>query len=80
MRVSSNGGIAEPITTLTEGQGFHSAPTFYPNGEAVLFSLVSTSVDDAQLAVVLLSTGDRRLLGRNNPVPLRGSWLALFPR
>ncbi len=62
VRVSSHGGILEPITTLAEGEVVDE-PAFVPNGEAVLFTLWSRSLDDARLAVVSLSTGERRLLG-----------------
>ena len=61
--VSSDGGIPEPITELAEGELSHDWPAFVPSGEAVLFTLGSNSLDDARLAVVLLSTGERRLLG-----------------
>jgi serine/threonine-protein kinase len=63
MRVSSDGGIAEPVTTLAEGEGSHNFPVFAPNGETVLFTLFSSSLGNARLAAVSLSTGKRRLLG-----------------
>ena len=44
MRVSSDGGIPEPVTTLAEGEGSHDHPVFTPNGEAVLFTLSSSSL------------------------------------
>ncbi|TDI44184.1 MAG: serine/threonine-protein kinase, partial [Acidobacteria bacterium] len=46
MRVSSDGGIPEPITTLAAGELGHTGPTFVPNGEAVLFSVTSSSPID----------------------------------
>ena len=63
MRVSADGGIPEPITTLEEGELSHNNPAFVPNGEAVLFTVSPNILDDSRLAVVSLSTGDRRFLG-----------------
>ena len=63
MRVSSDGGIAEPVTTRAEGEASHYFPVFAPNGETVLFTLFSSSLGNARLAAVSLSTGKRRLLG-----------------
>ena len=66
MRVSSAGGVPEPLTTLEDGDGVevrHDEPAFLSNGTAVLFHIWSGSQDTAQLAVVSLQTGETRLLG-----------------
>ena len=63
MRVSSAGGISEPVTAIEEGEERHDGPAFLPNGKAVLFHVWSGSLDTAQLAAVSLQTGERRLLG-----------------
>ena len=63
MRVSSVGGIPEPVTTVEEGESRHDEPAFLPNGQAVLFHVWSESLTTAQLTAVDLQTGERRLLG-----------------
>ena len=63
MRVSSAGGIPEPVTTVEEGESRHDEPAFLPNGQGVLFHVWSESMTTAQLAAVDLRTGERRLLG-----------------
>ena len=63
LRVSSAGGIPEPVTTVEEGESRHDEPAFLPAGQGVLFHVWSESMTTAQLAVVDLRTGERRLLG-----------------
>ena len=63
MRVSSDGGTPEPVTALAEGEQAHSDIDFARNGEVVLFTSWSNSLDDARLAAVTLSTEELRLLG-----------------
>ena len=63
MRVSSAGGIPEPVTTVEEGESRHDEPAFLPDGQGVLFHVWSESTTTAQLAAVDLRSGERRLLG-----------------
>ncbi|GMR22360.1 MAG: hypothetical protein BMS9Abin37_0705 [Acidobacteriota bacterium] len=63
MRVSSDGGIPEPIAALAEGEQAHADVDFTPNGEVVLFTSWTSSLDDARLAALTLSTGELRLVG-----------------
>ena len=62
-RVSSTGGDVEPLTELQSGETFHDEPAFLPDGDAVLFTVSSGSLDTAQIAVVSLETGQRKMLG-----------------
>ena len=61
-RVSANGGEPEPITMLAEGEASHRYPDILPSGEAVLFTVLSRSLDTGRIAVVSLETGERRTL------------------
>ena len=61
--VPSTGGDPEPLTTIEEEAQNHREPTFLPNGKAVLFTIFRGSLDTAQLAAVILETGEIRLLG-----------------
>ncbi len=63
MRVSSDGGTPEPITTLTEGESIHGELTFLPNGEEMIFAVWSGSLSTTRLEVLSLSTGKGRPLG-----------------
>ena len=63
MRVSSDGGTPESITTLAEGELIHDESTFLPNGEEMIFAVRSGSLSTARLEVLSLATGERRLLG-----------------
>ena len=47
MRVSSAGGIPEPVTTVEEGESRHDEPSFLPNGQGVLFHVWSESMTTA---------------------------------
>ena len=60
MKVSANGGTAEPNTTLREGDEGHWWPQFLPGGKALVFTLVTR--DGHQPAVLTLETGDYRVL------------------
>jgi serine/threonine-protein kinase len=68
MRVSAAGG---PLTVLTrpdraQGEGDHFWPEMLPGGRAVLFTITSLTggLDAAQVAVLDLPTGTRRILVR----------------
>ena len=64
MKVSAAGGVAEPVTTVDADQGEvgHWWPDVLPDGNAVLFTVWSTSLDDARIAVQSLDTGEQRML------------------
>ena len=60
MQVASTGGVAEPVTTLAEGESDHRQPALLPGGTALLFAVASDS--ESNIAVKSLETGERRLL------------------
>ena len=64
--VPAAGGEAQALTTLNaaEGEVRHSAPHILPGGKAVLFTVLSKTgaMDDAAIAVLSLSSGERRVL------------------
>ena len=62
-RVSSTGGDPEIVTTLGEGEAYHTEPAFLPEGDAVAFTVFRGVLDTAQLEVVSLETGERTELG-----------------
>ena len=62
MQVASTGGVAEPVTTLEEGEIDHRQPSLLPGGTALLLT-VATSIQSANtIAVKSLETGERRAL------------------
>ncbi len=64
MRVSANGGPAELLVEIKEGEGVHG-PQLLPNGKWVLFTFAepsATSWDEAQIVVQSLETGERKVL------------------
>ncbi len=67
MRVSSAGGMPEPLTSLAEGEFTQRWPQVLPGGKAVLFSgggVAAGAWDDASLVVQALPTGARTLVQR----------------
>ena len=69
LQVSAAGGVAEPVTALAvdDGETDHRWPELLPGGEALLFTVWTggtgnTGLDAAQIAVRILTTGERRLL------------------
>ena len=67
LRVSANGGEAEALTTPDRAQGEvdHLWPELLPGGEAVLFTItMQGGIDQAQVAVLDLRTGERRTVLR----------------
>jgi WD40 repeat protein len=69
-RVSSAGGTPEWITHVdsTKGETAHRWPVFLPGGKAFLFAIVK-GVDDVQIVVQRLDTGQRRLLVQGGTFP-----------
>ena len=68
-RVPAGGGKPEELTTPDPEQGNHLWPEILPGGEAVLFAITSGSVENAQIAVLSLVTGEIEVLvpGGSNP-------------
>ncbi|MGH9861789.1 MAG: protein kinase domain-containing protein [Candidatus Acidiferrales bacterium] len=75
-RVPANGGVPQPLTTpdASHDERTHRWPEALPGGKAVLFVIGEVNSPDyyldAQIAVQLLETGERKLL------PIQGT----FPR
>ena len=63
-RVPGGGGEPEELTTVDgEGGGVnHGWPEVLPGGRAVLFTILTTDLDTAQIAVADLATGAHRVL------------------
>ena len=64
MRVSETGGIPQPITSATSGasEQTHRWLDMLPGGTAVLFTVWTTGLQTAQIAVQSLDGGDPKLL------------------
>jgi len=67
-RVPAAGGEPTPLTTLDKAKGevTHRWPQFLPGGQAVLFTSHTRSRDfsEASLEVVVMATGERRVVHR----------------
>lgn len=65
-RIPAAGGIPKPLTKVEteKGEGTHLWPEILPSGKAVLFTigLAGKSYDEAQIAVLSLETGERRVV------------------
>jgi Tol biopolymer transport system component len=63
-KVSANGGDPEQVTTpeKEKGEFGHWWPEVLPGGETALFTIWKTSLNDAQVAVLLRETGESRVL------------------
>ena len=61
-RVPSSGGTPEKLTEPDPEQADHRWPDVLPNGEAVLFTIFPGAVENAQLAVFSLATGESKVL------------------
>lgn len=66
-QVAAAGGTPQPLTTLDaeKREKSHRFPSFLPRGKAVLFTITSAdmaSFDEAQVALVSVDTGERRVL------------------
>jgi serine/threonine-protein kinase len=69
-RVSANGGEPEELTTPDVEQGVnHGWPHVLPGGRALLFTILSGAIDDAQIALLDLETGDQRVLVPGGSAP-----------
>jgi Tol biopolymer transport system component/predicted Ser/Thr protein kinase len=65
-RVSSTGGMAQPLTKLSQGERTHRWPQILPERSAVLFTASNTTgqYDDANVQVLSLRTGEIKTLAR----------------
>jgi serine/threonine-protein kinase len=61
-RVPASGGKPEELTKPAEGEMQHAWPHALPGGGAVLFTILSGDVENAQVAVFDLETGRQKLL------------------
>lgn len=70
-RLPASGGSPSFVTTpdANEGELSHRWPEFLPGGEAALFTIWKGSFQDSQIALLLLETGEHRVLltGGSNP-------------
>ena len=66
LRVSSNGGMPTPVTSLAEGEVGHGWPQMLPGGNALLFTGRTShmNADDATLVVQPLPSGERKIVQR----------------
>jgi hypothetical protein len=64
MRVGATGGVAEPITTLSEAETDHRWPHLLPDGNALLFTVVTN--ENFQIAVKSPATGEQQVLGEGS--------------
>ena len=65
MRVSSNGGTPQALTTLDPGEIHHRWPQFLPGDKGVLFTAsATTGSDNANLIIQLLPAGPRKVVHR----------------
>ncbi len=66
LRLSANGGAAEPVVTMGAGEAAHG-PQMLPGGDAVLFTLgegAPANWDQARIVVHSIRTGRRTTIGR----------------
>ena len=68
-RIPAGGGEPEELTAPDPEQGDHVWPEILPGGEAVLFTIIGESVENAQIAVLSLDSGETKVLvpGGSNP-------------
>ena len=64
MRVSSDGGTPQVLTTLDPGETSHRWPQVLPGGKGVLFTAGDMSYDNADLVVQTLPAGPRKIVHR----------------
>ncbi len=71
-RVSADGGEPQPLTALNKalGERTHRWPDSLPGGKAILFTVDSDDTtefyDDAQIAAVVVATGERKVVLRDS--------------
>ena len=69
-RVSANGGEPEALTVPDPERGeSHVWPSILPDGSAVLFTTTTGEIEDAQIAVLSLETGEQQVLVEGGSTP-----------
>ena len=70
-RVAAVGGEPVLLTTPNPEQGElnHVWPEMLPGSHAVLFTIVASSIDESQIAVLSLDTGEQKVLVRGGSFP-----------
>ena len=70
-QVADAGGTSQMLTRFENGETSHSWPEFLPGGKAVLFAAATSNSNwtNAQIAVQLLGTGERRNLVQGGMYP-----------
>ncbi len=70
-RVAASGGVPEQLTTAdaTQGERGHYWPALLPGGQEVLFTVVATPIEESQIAVLSLTSGERKTLVRGGSYP-----------
>ena len=68
-RLPSNGGTAEKLIELSPDRGEHLWPEILPGGDALLLTIQTGAIENAQIAVLSLSTGESKVVvsGGSNP-------------
>jgi serine/threonine-protein kinase len=70
-RISASGGSPVVVTTVDSSHGelSHRYPVFLPGGKAAFFTVLKNPVRESQIALLLLETGERRVVleGGYNP-------------
>ena len=61
-RVAASGGEPEELTKLASGETQHAWPEMLPGGRAVLFTILGAGIENAQIAVLDLETGQQKVL------------------
>jgi len=66
MSVPAGGGDVKTLTTAdaAKGEAGHFYPAMMPDGRFVLFTIAATTIENAQVAMLDLKTGDRKTLIR----------------
>ena len=70
-RVSAGGGEPEQLTTpdTEHGELDHLWPEILPGGRAVLFTIVANPLEESQIAVLSLDTGEKEIIIRGGSYP-----------
>ena len=70
-RVAAVGGEPERLTTPNpeQGEGDHLWPEILPGGEAVMFTITASRIEDFQIAVLPLATGEQKVVLRGGAYP-----------
>ena len=69
--MAAGGGEPEPLTTPDREQGEidHHWPEILPGSQSVLFTIIADPIEDSQIAVLSLDTGELKVLLRGGSFP-----------